>query len=456
MMQSFHTSGVKVNPGIYDNIPNADYHGGAGISNSGLAIIRRSPLHYRARQLAANDNEPTTAQAIGTAFHALLLEPELFYKEYCLGVRQSDFPDAVDSRDQLVAMADAINADREAMMAHAKAISGADELKAMIAKLNEGRLPKLPTTGSKDVLVARIAEAESAQRPEGELQGMNGAELKAIIDELNKSRPGLLSTSGSVAELTATLRAAGAEFVTRKEILDEWLATNGTPMLIDTAGSMSVLAEALRANGKPVQLWTDIKAEWMTNNGHRNVLEPEAWDQLMNMRDAVHAHPKARALLIGKPGVAERSVYWIDEATGELCRCRPDFWRDDDIVVDLKTTEDASEEGFSKSIANWSYDTQDAFYRDGCAAAGRPLRAFVFLAVEKSARVVEGKALGVAVYYLDDAGRELGRAKYRQDLAKYAECKRANVWPCYSDDMQKISLPQWHMNRNAHLVEGVA
>jgi exodeoxyribonuclease VIII len=383
-----------VTPGIYDNIPNAEYHGGAGISNSGLAIIRRSPLHFRARQLAANDNEPTAAQAIGTAFHALLLEPQLFYSEYCLGIRQSDFPDAVDGRDQLV---------------------------AMVNKLNERRQAKLSTSGSKADLVARIMEVqqladEGTRIPSDELEGMKLAELKAIIEGANTGRQGLLSTSGTIPELAAMLRAEGVQF----------------------------------------QLWSELKAEWLKNNGHRNVLEPEQWDQLMNMRDAVHAHPIALALLTGKPGVAERSVYWVDEATGELCRCRPDFWREDDIVVDLKTTEDASAEGFSKSIANWSYDTQDAFYRDGCAAVGRPLRAFVFLAVEKSARVVEGQPLGVAVYQLDEAGRELGRAKYRQDLATYAECKRTNKWPCYSDKLETISLPAWHMNRNAHLVEGVA
>jgi exodeoxyribonuclease VIII len=382
-----------VNPGIYDDIPNADYHGGEGISNSGLAIIRRSPLHYRARQLAANDNEPTTAQAIGTAFHALLLEPELFYKEYCLGIRQSDYPDAIDSRDQLV---------------------------AMVTKLNEGRLPKLSTTGTKDELVARIVEAlpTESRTPEvlAGFQEMKGAELKATIEELNALRTGLLSTTGT----------------------------------------MEQLAVLLKTEGVAVTLWKDLKAEWMANNGHRNVLTPEVWDQLMNMRDAAMAHPIARALLTGKPGKAERSVYWIDEATGELCRCRPDFWREDDIVVDMKTTEDASPEGFGKSIANWSYDTQDAFYRDGCAAVGKPLRAFVFLAVEKSARVVEGQPLGVAVYQLDEAGRDLGRAKYRADLATYAQCKATNKWPCYSDKLETISLPQWHMNRNAHLVEGVA
>jgi exodeoxyribonuclease VIII len=378
-------------PGVYDNISNAEYHGGPGVSNSGLALIRRSPLHFRARQLAANDNAPTAAQATGTAFHALLLEPETFYRDYCLGLRQSDVPGVIDSRDQLV---------------------------DMIAKLNEGRLPKLSTSGTKDELAVRIWEGvpEGSRTNElrAELQAASTAELKASIATLNQDRGGLLSTSGTIAELAARLRAEGVS----------------------------------------LKLWDEAKAEWLANNGQRTVLKPEEWDQLMNMRDAVMAHPIARALLTGRPGKAEQSVYWVDHATGVLCRCRPDFWRDDNLIVDLKTTEDASPEGFAKSIANWSYDTQDAFYTDGVlAATGKPLRAFVFLAVEKSARVVEGQPLGVAVYQLDEAGRDIGRAKYREDLGVYAQCVKTGIWPCYGDKLKTISLPQWHMAKNAHLLD---
>jgi exodeoxyribonuclease VIII len=375
-------------PGVYSDISNAEYHGGPGVSNSGLALIRRSPLHFRARQLAANDNAPTAAQAIGTAFHALLLEPESFYRDYCLGLRQSDVPGVIDSRDQLV---------------------------DMIAKLNEGRLPRLATTGSKADMVGRILEADRLdETARADLESLGSADLKEWLNTINQTRPGLLSTSGTIAELAARLRAEGVS----------------------------------------LKLWDEAKAEWLANNGQRIVLKPEEWDQLMSMRDAVMAHPIARALLTGRPGKAEQSVYWVDQATGVLCRCRPDFWRDDNLIVDLKTTEDASPEGFAKSIANWSYDTQDAFYTDGIlAATGKPLRAFVFLAVEKSARVVEGQPLGVAVYQLDEAGRELGRAKYREDLGVYAQCIKTGIWPCYGDKLQTISLPQWHMNKNAHLLD---
>ena len=193
-----------------------------------------------------------------------------------------------------------------------------------------------------------------------------------------------------------------------------------------------------------------MQAEWLANNGDRIVLSQEHWDQLMAMRDAVMNHPAARALLTAKPGVAEHSVYWIDPVTGELCRCRPDYWRIDDIIVDVKTTDDASPEGFAKSIANWRYDVQDPFYRDGIKlATGREIRGFVFLAVEKKA------PYAVGVYVLDPESIELGRLQYRADLNRYAECKAANQWPGYGDKIQTISLPKWHANKNAHLLDAV-
>jgi exodeoxyribonuclease VIII len=392
-------------PGIYDGITNAEYHGGAGVSKSMLDVLaERSPLHLHYLRTAANENDrvPTPAQAIGTAFHALVLEPGEFIKDYCLGLRQSDFPHAIDSSEQL---------------------------RAMVAKLNEGRLPKLSTTGTKDELVARIVENTPHGSQEGRdaclhgCQAMKGAELKACIEKMNEGRTGLLPTTGTIPQLV----------------------------------------EILRANGKEVTLWSDIKAEWLQNNGHRNILEPEEWDQLHRMRDAVMAHPAARALLTNAPGMAEQSVYWVDEATGTLCRCRPDYWRVDGIIVDVKTTEDASPEAFAKSIGGWRYHVQHPYYLDGVNAAikqgGKPswlkvneCKAFAFLAVEKTACVVNGQAKGVAVYVLDDASIDLGRAQYQRDLAKYAECLQSGTWPGYGDGVETISLPQYIFSRNQNLV----
>lgn len=391
-------------PGIYPNISNADYHGGEGVSNSMLSVVReKSPMHLKALRDAANDNEPTAAQSIGTAFHCLVLEPEVFVREYCLGLRQSDVPDAIDDRDVLV---------------------------AKINELNATRLPKLTTGGSKSEQLERIiaAEKEMAERePEkhwtisgpAELDSRKGAELKAHIEELNKWRAGLLPVGGNRHEL----------------------------------------AELLRANGVAITLWSDVLAKWMTNNGHRKVLSNNQWDQLHAMRRAVYAHPAANKMLTGCAYVTEHSAYANDPETGELRRVRPDFWRMDGIVGDLKTTADASPDGFARSIAEWGYDVQHPYYLDtlNLALAQSELdefathpmsaKAFVFVVVEKSF------PHAVQVYVLDEASEALGRAKYRKSLDTYAECRRTNEWPGYSDgSVQTISLPQWHLNQNSHLI----
>ena len=70
--------------GIFSDVSNADYHGGPGISKSGLDLIAQSPLHYWARYINPDRErqEPTPAMLIGTAIHSAVLEPELFDSEY--------------------------------------------------------------------------------------------------------------------------------------------------------------------------------------------------------------------------------------------------------------------------------------------------------------------------------------------------------------------------------------
>jgi exodeoxyribonuclease VIII len=399
-------------PGIYDGISNAEYHGGPGESKSTLDLVRKSPAHHRAARVereAANDNEPrkpTPAQFIGTAFHALLLEPQEFARSYTLALRPQDVEGGC--------------------------IESKDELLAMLEEINAGRKPKIATSGSKDELIARLKAEVGTDGWERPLEELTATELKACIAGHNADpRRGLLSTSGTMEQLAQTLRDAGRAIP---------------------------------------PLWADVKADWARNNGHLQVLTIEQWEQLHAMRDAVMAHPAARALLTGAPGVAERSVYWRDPVTGLLCRCRPDFWRQDGIVVDVKTTEDASAEGFARSIANYRYHVQHPFYLDGINTMReqykpsdpfsiprpQPAKAFVFLAVEKSARVVDGVAMGVGVYVLDNDSVELGRIEYRQDLERIAACTRAGVWPGYSEKIAPIALPMWKLAQSRELLADAA
>ena len=71
--------------GIYYDLDNDKYHSGEGVSKSNLDLVNVSPLHLRAKHDAANDNgPPSKALYIGTAFHALCLEPEVFAAKFVL------------------------------------------------------------------------------------------------------------------------------------------------------------------------------------------------------------------------------------------------------------------------------------------------------------------------------------------------------------------------------------
>lgn len=310
-------------PGIYSDISNEDYHSGPGVSKSQLDLFHKAPAVYKASIDGLLTREPTAQQALGTAFHCLILEPERFTQEYCLALRRSDVPDAIDDREVLV---------------------------EMIGKLNETRLPKLSTSGKKEDQVARImveiatGDAEKDAAYLAELEAMKGTDLKLQLEAMNADRPGKLSISGSRHEL----------------------------------------ADILRANGQPVTLWSDVLAEWTENNPGRTILSPEQWDQLHAMRDGLMKNSTAVKLLYSKSGgKAEQSIYWIDKTTGQLCRIRPDWLRSNWMPVDLKTAADASEEGFKKSVAQWRYDVQEAMYLSGIEAhTGKRPACMPFVVVE--------------------------------------------------------------------------
>ena len=166
------------------------------------------------------------------------------------------------------------------------------------------------------------------------------------------------------------------------------------------------------------------------------VLKPEWVEAIKGMAAAVAAHPKAAALLTG--GQPEVSIFWQDQDTGIDCRCRPDYIHPSGIIVDLKSTIDASAVAFSKSCANYRYHVQDAFYSEGFYQATETWpRGFVFIAVEKTA------PYAVACYTLDDAAKERGRELYQQDLHTLQAAQAANAWTAYSNQIETLSLPAW-------------
>jgi hypothetical protein len=170
--------------------------------------------------------------------------------------------------------------------------------------------------------------------------------------------------------------------------------------------------------------------------GIKNDQSMTAWRQAASVNRIPDVH---EGLLHGH---SEVSAYWIDEATGMLCKCRPDRVQDCGeagvILIDVKTCGNASPAEFSRMIAKHRYHVQDGYYCDGFAiASGRPVLGFLFAAVEMA------YPHAASAIQLDDESREQGRAEYRRDLDTYARCKTADEWPGYGNTVHLARLPGW-------------
>ena len=170
----------------------------------------------------------------------------------------------------------------------------------------------------------------------------------------------------------------------------------------------------------------------------KEIVTPDEYEMLTGMGKAVREHPAA-SVLLAKEGWTEACFFWIDADTGAKCRARMDRVIPElRLILDIKTAEEASAAKFSRACGNFRYGVQSAIYPDAAQAVlGGDDWRFLFIVVEKR------KPHFVAVYEADEMMRDLGRAEYQLDLAKYQECVRSNNWPGYTDTIEPISLPSW-------------
>ncbi|WP_421930022.1 PD-(D/E)XK nuclease-like domain-containing protein [Nitratireductor rhodophyticola] len=182
--------------------------------------------------------------------------------------------------------------------------------------------------------------------------------------------------------------------------------------------------------------WKDAQ-EYCQMEGKLLLTAPD-FDSVLAIRDAVHADQWINSIITGGKPLIEASGYWIDEATGELCRCRPDLYREDlGVIVDVKSTQSAHPDAFARSVVNYGYHAQEAHYSDGWRALGKPVEGFVFLGWEKKSPYAYG------VYELPPSIVDEGRAAIRTALDTYHECQKAARWPSYGEGVQELSFKRW-------------
>lgn len=157
----------------------------------------------------------------------------------------------------------------------------------------------------------------------------------------------------------------------------------------------------------------------------------------VDMAQAVRANPAA-AQLLGGNLTAEPSIFARDEIHGLNLRCRPDGWRKDiAAVIDLKTTVDASPEGFAKQVANLGYHVQEAFYRKTMLLSDIEIDRFVFVAVEKE------PPFAVGVYELDWRSLDEGKAAVEYGLELISKAQKAGDYGTGYGDLKTLQIPNW-------------
>jgi len=165
--------------------------------------------------------------------------------------------------------------------------------------------------------------------------------------------------------------------------------------------------------------------------GKELIVTEEQYENALKIVAAVQQHPKAASLL--SEGKAEMPIF--GEIDGTKFKCKPDFHNTKfDVLVDLKTTQDSSPSEFSKSVLNYRYHVQAAFYLDITKA-----KRFFFIAVEKEA------PFNVEVYELDQEAIDKGRDEYLADINTYKKCLETNNWHGYNEtqEIHILSLPKW-------------
>lgn len=210
-------------------------------------------------------------------------------------------------------------------------------------------------------------------------------------------------------------------------------------------------------------------ADWRTKAAKQAVAEARErgaiplkrgeYEHLMGMAEALKRHPVAGPIFTEQAGKPEQSLFWQDPDTRVVCRARLDHLPHPVkgqrlIVADYKSTASAAPQKIARSVAEYGYHIQDAWYRDGVRALAPQLGvdpddvAFVFVFQERTPPYL------VTVVELDAMAVKAGAVLAEKARRVYAECRRTGRWPGYHDhDVLTVALPAWQ--ERAYEDEGI-
>jgi hypothetical protein len=210
------------------------------------------------------------------------------------------------------------------------------------------------------------------------------------------------------------------------------------------------ICEKLTGEGFQKPRATKAYKEWeesqMRVMEDKKVITKDVFDQLQGMREKLFRHPYAKMLL--SDGFNEQGYMGeIQTEAGPInVKFKPDHVNEKKkIIVDLKTTRDASKDGFPKVAGELSYHIQAAFYADlmEYIAGDNRRYTFFFIAQEKK------KPYAFNIFESSPQFISQGRFEYEMLLQLYKYCTDNSTWPGYQIwcenkyGILELKLPPW-------------
>ena len=174
-------------PGVYSDLSNADYHASSALSRTGLTLLhQRSPRHYWSEHLNPDrkPREQTPAMRLGSGVHSYVLERDKFPEEFAVAPR-------CDRRTK--------------------------DGKAVWAEFVEGSEGKTALTAQEGAQIIAIAKAVAAHPLASSILAAGAPEVSAFwrdreTEVLCRVRPDFLPPSGYVVDLKTTQDASTEAF----------------------------------------------------------------------------------------------------------------------------------------------------------------------------------------------------------------------------------------------------
>jgi hypothetical protein len=214
--------------------------------------------------------------------------------------------------------------------------------------------------------------------------------------------------------------------------------TDSAPMRLGRIVHWNVLGGMPDDEEGRIVLWDGTRSgnAWKAfakeNEGHE-IVTPSEWEKAMAIADAVNADPIAASVLVG---TKETQLKW--RIGTRDCTSRPDVLNaDTGVLVDLKTTTDASLSGLKRQAWKMAYHAQLSFYADAARYNGVDVCEVYIVGVEVAA------PYAVTTLRLTPRVLEEGRRMYRSWFERLMVCEASDDWPAYTRHVETFDVPEW-------------